>query len=468
MRGHAVTMRRWIAANLIAVTLVGGFTVAGGALRGYSAAHPDPYQSVDERSYARLARYLSRYHAYKSPEMADPTHWAPGAPFVFAIAHRIGQVYPAEAVDVPSAYPVQAAIGTIQIPATFALAALLAGPFAGVAAAGLIAFYPPLITASGDLLSEPLGALMLTFALIATVLALRRGGAKRALLAGVLLGLTVLVRADMLPIPFLLAVLVGGVWWSRSGRRAGITTGAAMLAGILLMLAPWSAYASKETGGFVPVSSGGASNLYVGTFLPGKGTMFGLKRQWAERTMAANPKLQGEPYWRLPAKTVIDTVAAANSDGGRLDREDALRAAAKDNIRKYVIGDPLGFTALGFRKARRMWLGYTVGTHGQEVLAIKLYHLLIVAIGMVGLAAGIAVRRGRAPELWVVAIAVLALTAMNVILVSEARHNLPLIPVLVAGGVAGLAGVITQRRGDAGASSESSGEHHAEPHGAAT
>lgn len=410
------------------------FTVAGGALRGNAAASPNRYQSADERAYARLARNLVRHHRYSAPEMSDPTHWAPGTPFFFAIAHRIHPRYPEHPIDVPAAYTAQAIVGTLQIPAAFALATLIAGSPAGLVAAGAIAVYPPLVKASGDLLSEPLGALMLTVALIAVVLALRRGGAWRACLAGVLLGLVVLVRADMLPIPFGIALLVAVVFWRRAGPKAGLRQGLVLLAAAVAVLAPWSAYASSQSGRFTPISSGGASNLYVGTFVPGDGSMFGVKKAWAERTIERYPELQGEPYWRIPQKKVIATIAAAYPGQ---DQESALRAAAIDNVRDYVIGDPLGFAALSWRKMKRMWLHYSLGTFGDLSTLTLVYHLLLVALSTAGILAAGLTRRRHAVELCPIVVSIVLLSAMNVILVSEARHNLPLMPVLVCGGAAG-------------------------------
>ena len=48
--------------------------------------------------------------------------------------------------------------------------------------------------------------------------------------------------------------------------------------------------------------------------------------------------------------------------------------------------------------------------------------------------AGLAVRRGRSPELWALGIVLLYVTATNAVLVSEARHNLPYMPLLAAWG----------------------------------
>jgi 4-amino-4-deoxy-L-arabinose transferase-like glycosyltransferase len=412
----------------VAIVLV-LITALAGVLRFDAAASPSPRQSVDERAYGRLARALATKSTYGDPHvMSDPVRWPPGAPFVFGLAH---QLFPRESerpVDVPAAYPIQAAAGTLLVPAVFALAALAAGPVAGLVAAGAIAVYPPLVTASGDLLTEPLGSLALAVALIAVVLALRRPGPRRGALAGVLLGLAVLVRADLVLLPFVLAAVVALVLRSRRG-----TLTAAVLAGAaVLTLAPWSVYASSVAGRFVPVSSGGASNLFVGTYLPGDGTMFGLKRALGFRP--ATPQL-----------FVIDRVAREHGSPPAA-REDALRDAAADNVRRYLLGDPLGFAGMALRKVDRLWLSSTVGTYGTERPWTRAYHLLLVGLGALGLIAGLVATRGRAPALWVVVAVVAYLTAVNVVLVSEARHNLPVMPVLVAGGVAGLARAYLSRK----------------------
>ena len=55
----------------------------------------------------------------------------------------------------------------------FALVRLLAGPWPGVVGAAGVALYPPLVVITGDLVSEPLGALTLALALLALAWAWR-------------------------------------------------------------------------------------------------------------------------------------------------------------------------------------------------------------------------------------------------------------------------------------------------------
>ena len=158
-------------------------------------------------------------------------------------------------------------------------------------------------------------------------------------------------------------------------------------------VAPWSIFASSREDSFVPVSTGGASNLYVGTYVPGDGTMFGLKREWADRVRAHYPHLRDEPTWRLPQLRVMDTVAATHPEAP--DREAALRAAARDNVREYVVGDPLGFGAMAVRKVSRLWLSYSVGTVRHQRDAMRALHVALVLAAFAGLAAGLVARRGR-------------------------------------------------------------------------
>jgi 4-amino-4-deoxy-L-arabinose transferase-like glycosyltransferase len=317
---------------------------------------------------------------------------------------------------------------------------LLAGSLAGLLAAAAVAFYPPLISASGDLLSEPLGALLATSGLAATVWAIRDPGRWhwRAVLAGVLLAGTVLTRADLALLPVIGACAVAAAAWRgpagwRDRALRATRAAAPLVAALLVVVLPWTIYASTTAGTFVPLSNGGGSNLFVGTYLPGGGTIFGAKRALADETQRHFPEHRRvTSYSQIRERDVIRTVAARRPG---MSEEAALKAEGFANLRRYALGHPIEFARMMARKAWRLWGGYAVGTHRNRRTAVHVYHLALVAFGLLGLVAGLVV--GRRRMLWLPAAVLLYATLLNTILVSEARHNLTLIPTLVTAGAAG-------------------------------
>jgi hypothetical protein len=428
---------KWCLALLLVVTL------AGGALRLAAASDPSEYQSRDEVAYAMIARAIvdkGTYGLYGGDAQEDPVHWPPGAPAMFALAYLLDREPSTDGRwDVPGAYPWQAAVGTATIVAAFVLGMLVAGPIAGLLGAVAVAFYPPLVSASGDLLSEPLGALLLVSALAAVVATMRRPSWRTGLPAGALLAGTVLTRADLLLVPAMALVAVAAVGWSRDRRVTGAARAAApVLVALVCLCAPWTVFASGVAGHVVPLSSGGASNLWVGTYLPGDGSIFGSKRAMADEVRRHLPRLAGHKPNQISQVHVIDTVAARRPG---LDPEAALRAESLENLRRYALGQPVAFVEMMARKVWRLWGGYTHGTYRKTRTGLRAVHLLIVGLGFAGLAAGLLV---RSRELWLFAAVLLYLTALNAVLVSEARHNLTVMPLVAVAGAAGA--VLAARR----------------------
>jgi hypothetical protein len=394
--------------------------LAGGVARALQAASPGRFLSADERAYSQLAVGLADRGSYDAPRMNDPLHWAPGTPVLLAAGRLVA--------GADGQYWAQFIVGVALIALAFVLARMLAGPWAGVAAAAAVASYPPLVAITGDLVSEPLGALTLAGAVIAIAWALRTPAIWwRFAVAGAVLGVAILVRADLLALPLVLAILVAVV---APGWRAP----ASYVLAALLVLAPWSAYATSREGRLVPVTSSSWSTLYVATHLPADGRMSGLRRVLADETRAHNPGLRGTSAQNLRAEWILDAVAARHPD---LSRNAALRAETWRNLRRYALGRPLDFAAMQARKLERMWIGYDRGTHHAERGWILTVHVVLSAAALAGLLFGL--WRTRHPALWAILACVLTVTAVNSFFVSEARHNVRLVPLLVAGGAAGVA-----------------------------
>jgi Dolichyl-phosphate-mannose-protein mannosyltransferase len=415
-------------------TLLALILVVGGALRAQQAIHGSGYQSADEKSYAKLAIDIAEHGHYgdSTTNMSEPLHWPPGAPALFALAYKI---HPSAhgSLKIQSVLWAQWVVGMLLIGVVFLLGRMLAGNGAGLIAAAVIALYPPAIINTSQQLSEPLGALAVAVGVLAVAWAWRAGGWWRWGLAGLALGAAVLVRADLLVAPFLVALLLAIVLWRRAGRRPGLAAGGALAAGALLALAPWTIYASARQHQLVPVTTGGGSALFVGTYLPGKGETFDMKRKLAPETRRRVPAARNiaEPL-NIPAAYVLDAVAKRNPG---LSHDSSLRKEGLRNIEHYVLHDPIGWAGLMWDKIERMWTRYARGGAMHTSWELRVLHIVIVIASFAGLIYGLIRTRN------VVLGAILAIiawsTALHLLVVAQGRYNLPLMPILVTGGVAG-------------------------------
>src|SRR3954468_1459498 len=216
---------------LLAITMIGG------VLRSVAAATHSAHISIDQRAYSLLALEISEHGRYASSALSGPFHWPPGAPVLFAAANLLDPAHVSAAHPrVPAAYVTQVIVGTALIPGAAWIAGAIAGPSAARAApsgAGAPAPPPPpRVLSAGELLSEPLGALLVTLAVAAAVWGARDDRLVKLVPCGVLLGLTILTRADLLLAPLLVAVAV-----ALCSRR--VVAGGAILGVAALTVAPW-------------------------------------------------------------------------------------------------------------------------------------------------------------------------------------------------------------------------------------
>src|SRR6185295_11410629 len=125
---------------------------------------------------------------------------------------------------------VQAFLGTGTVFLTYLLGRRLLGHFPGLIAALLAALSYSLVHQSIHFLSEVLFTPLVLLAALALYDALEKPGLTRFALAGVLIGISDLVRPTLLFLPvFLLWPLV-----ARMGWRAAVRQGSVLAAGVLL------------------------------------------------------------------------------------------------------------------------------------------------------------------------------------------------------------------------------------------
>jgi Dolichyl-phosphate-mannose-protein mannosyltransferase len=429
--------------RMLVATMLGVVIAAAGTLRLEAAGDRAGHASADERAYVRLASDLRATGNYGGPTMAHPLHWAPGAPVLFALADAVSGHPAADRIDVRAARRAQAVVGALTVAAAFALAALIANAWAGLAAGVAVAFYPPMVAATSQLTSEPLGALAVTAALGAVAWAWRRRQVAGFAAAGATVGLACLVRADVLLAGLLLGPAIGVLDARRAGWRAGLVAGSATLAGVLVVVAPWSAWASRRDRTFVPITDGAATTLFVGTYLPGHGTIFGLKHALAGEAARVHPSIRRKRVFRLPEKVFLDAVAARHP---RLSRDAAIAAEVRRNLRVYLLGHPVAFARMLAAKAWRMWAFPFRGSFGRVRAPTLWLHRALVALALAGLLGGVLLRRSSLLGLVLLALSVT--TALDIAFVAEARHAFRLMPALLAAGSAGWVLMTHGRRPD--------------------
>lgn len=155
---------------------------------------------------------------------------------------------------------IQVLLSTATVWFLFLLGRRWFGPRTGLWGAGIAAFYPTLVAFTHYNWNET----FFLFWLCAAFLALfDRSGAMRSprglFGAGVLFGATSLARAEVF-------YLVPLLWlWMYAHDRdwlAALRRGGAFFCGVLLLVAPWTAYVVQTYGGFLLISSGSAGVWY--------------------------------------------------------------------------------------------------------------------------------------------------------------------------------------------------------------
>jgi 4-amino-4-deoxy-L-arabinose transferase-like glycosyltransferase len=204
------------------VLLIAFLVRAGVFVVVLSEADPKVYRSPDTAHYLALARALDaggRFATGEDPEIAR----TPGYPLLLAFTRRFGEV---EVTTVS----VQLLLSLATVALVYVIGRQLAGPAAGVAAAGLYAFDVLSIVYVNKLLSETL----FTFLVAAFAAALVRHLRARGWASLVVAAIAVAAAAYVRPIAYFLVPLVGlclvvrGAF--RRGHRArGIAQGAAFL-----------------------------------------------------------------------------------------------------------------------------------------------------------------------------------------------------------------------------------------------
>lgn len=439
----------------------------GLGLRGAEAwdGRPPVY---DAAAYAKIDERLAEGDGFTLGANATQpaSNYSPGVPLL------VGGLYELSGgTHERPARIVLALLGTLAILFTYLIGRRLAGPAAGLVGAAAVAIYPALLEYQGMLMGEPLAATLLSGAVLAILWAAgpsaRRAGpvaATRArwLVPGLLLGALVLVRPEYLGISVLLAVVV--LAWDRDEWRTGLAKAGLLLAGVALVVAPWTVRNAVVLDRFVPVSTGGGQVLFAGSYMPSGGDPErvgeevlerhpGLTRQLAAEylprddfpvryTGKSSQEVPGSLVARVRLEQILAALAAQRYPG--METDEALGRMGRERLWDDVTERPVEYA--GFIAAK-VWRAWSQGPREvMEKPGWRAFHLVLVALALVGLVA--LVRRRRPHEALLLAVLLLAVTAIVALLVASPRRvlvTLPLIAALAGVGATALADSLARR-----------------------
>jgi hypothetical protein len=404
--------------------------IAGGAVARAQTIGSNTHVSADENGYvANANRMLAgvRYATFK---------WPPGTSVAFAIATGLSghdSLRLTTHASGPAQYT-QLATGILSLALVAALTWLLAGPWAAVIATALTASYEPLVEATRTFLSEPSGAFVLLAAVGAAVIARAHLGRSRDLLlvavAGAIGGAACLTRGDLAVGMGVLALALALA--GRPGWRLGLLRGGVYLAALLLVLAPWLAYASATEGRFVPVTTAGPDAFFIGTYLPGKGLLVPTEEQLAPEVCRHFPADCGR-YWQHSSAPLFRLVEARHPG---MSENAAASAENLENLRKYALGKPAAFASMLWGKFWKMWTNAWSGGNGTyRPDTSQTQHLIYLWLAWTGLLAGAVLTRRFA--LVASAGVLLSVAALATAFNDQPRYNVSLMALLLSAGVAG-------------------------------
>ncbi len=374
---------------------------------------------LDEGAYLELAQGLAAGRGYVG------TFRPPGYPAFMAVFLSLG-------LGTLGVRLAQVALSLLSTVLLYRIVARESGGRAGRIATVIFAFDPLVVAFSHRLWSETLFITLFLVAVDLLLLARRDGSWGRFAIAGVVLGVSALVRPMVVTtLPFLGLWLLWDAWRERAaGLRLGRPVLRMVVLGLtcLLVILPWTIRNQWVAGTFILIDSNGPFNVLVGS--QPEARFVDKDDLWSARY----GRVAGEPY------TDLVLTDAARAQAGAM-------AAAKANI----AADPAGFLAKCLWEAGHLWTLDSFllrhlrnGWYGKDlpgwvtplvtVVSATFYAALVLA-GLAGICLGLGAPLARL-SLLIVAQAVFLFGATYAL----SRYSLPLHPLLAYGAAVMLAG----------------------------
>jgi hypothetical protein len=229
-----------------------------------------------------------------------------------------------------------------------------------------------------------------------------------------------LVRPEYLAIALPIAVVVlarqGWDGWRRCALDALV-----LLVGLVVIVAPWSVRNVVALDRFVPVSTGGGQVLFAGSYMPSGGDPERVGQEVLER----HPELRAE----LPPDPRLEQILAAlaNQRYPGTESDEALARMGRARLWDDVSGTPVEYAGFVAAKLWRIWSHGPRDVMREPVWAV--FHLLLVAFGLLGV---VVLARQRRWEVLLIGVVLLSVTATGALLVASPRRVLVTIPLIAA------------------------------------
>jgi 4-amino-4-deoxy-L-arabinose transferase-like glycosyltransferase len=278
----------------------------------------------DSVAYQTFAVTLSQSGNYGWTAGQPTAYWPVGTALIY------GGVYWLLGQGIWQTLIVNLVFGILVVILTMKLATIWFNHRVGIIAGGLTATWPVFIEYTTIIASEMIfAALLLTILIVhARIMEMERASIRRLILLGVLCGLAALVRPVALLLPLVLAIPMLPASRSVSSTlRFAIVTGI----GLALVIGPWAYRNYTVFGEWVPVSTSGGANLWMGN----------------------NPDTTG--YYQEPH------VRDAKLNEAVLDHQ------LKDEAVAYIVSDPFAFASRTAVKAVELYERETIGVAWNEV-----------------------------------------------------------------------------------------------------
>lgn len=414
---------------LVAVIVAVGVLIRSALVAGL-AGGAGPARDSDSRDYLLLAHHLGQLLTPPRGLLSLTVFHPPGYPAVV----RLGEVFGGTV----GVLAMQVVLAGITLVATFAVGRRLGGQAAGVVALVIVALEPLSVLYTGLLMSETVFTALLMCSVWALLCAWRSASWRWILLAGFLLGLSVLIRPVALYLPVVLVPVTVAVVSQSRGRKALMA--AALLIGFCVPVGAWVVRNAEIAGGPM-VSSVDSYNLLAYRAAGAVAAETGVTMDEASRALTDQLRSRVRPGDSEYAIAAVE-------------RDQALRII-RQHPRGLVISSARGFAhvvlapGLGVVDATSPDLPRPVRT------LLALYAGGIAVAVILGALAGalLLLRRGR----WRVALGVIAVAFYLIVVSSgpegESRFRVPILPllaVLAGPALVALGGDLSRRRRHSG------------------